>query len=172
MTTGLFPGRFQPFHKAHLTDIKNALKEVDSLIILIGSAQYANTPENPFSAEERKKMVADVLKAEKIRNCKIFALKDINDDSGWVDYVKNNLPRFDIVYSGNLRVINLFREKNVPVKKIRLIKNISGTIIREIILHKKEWTEKVPAKVAVAIRKIAGEKRIRESLKRSQLPFK
>ena len=101
MPTGLFPGRFQPFHKAHLTDIKNALKEVNSLIILIGSAQYANTPDNPFSAEERKKMIADVLKAEKIRSCRIFVLEDINDDSKWVDYVRSNLPMFDIVFSGN-----------------------------------------------------------------------
>lgn len=156
MTTGLFVGRFQPFHNAHLIDIKNALKEVKKLLILIGSAQYSHTKDNPFSIEERKAIIKAVLKAEHIKNCRIFALADINDDSKWVDYVKANLPKFDVAYSGNPRVIRLFKEKGVKVKKIKLIKNINGTKIREKIMKDKNWRDDVPKVVGEYIGKIDG----------------
>ena len=39
MKRALFIGRFQPFHKAHLSDVKLALKECDKIIIAIGSSQ-------------------------------------------------------------------------------------------------------------------------------------
>jgi len=52
MKTGLIIGRFQPFHNGHLYAIKNALKKVDELVIAIGSSQYVNTEDNPFSFEK------------------------------------------------------------------------------------------------------------------------
>ena len=50
---GLYVGRFQPFHLGHLGAIKAVLKEVDELIIVIGSAQYSHNFNNPFTAGER-----------------------------------------------------------------------------------------------------------------------
>ena len=44
---GLFIGRFQPLHNAHLKDIKDALKEVDVLTIGIGSSNKQRTSDNP-----------------------------------------------------------------------------------------------------------------------------
>ena len=43
--TGLYVGRFQPFHLGHLEAIKHILKKVDTVIIAIGSAQYSHTLE-------------------------------------------------------------------------------------------------------------------------------
>ncbi|MFB0514560.1 MAG: adenylyltransferase/cytidyltransferase family protein, partial [Candidatus Bathyarchaeia archaeon] len=37
---GLFVGRFQPIHKGHVKAISDILKQVDELVIVIGSAQY------------------------------------------------------------------------------------------------------------------------------------
>ena len=54
---GLFLGRFQPFHLGHLDVIKQALKMVDELVIVIGSAQYSHTFENPFTDSEREEMI-------------------------------------------------------------------------------------------------------------------
>ena len=34
MSTGLFIGRFQPFHRGHLATVKYALKKVDALVIV------------------------------------------------------------------------------------------------------------------------------------------
>ena len=54
---GLYVGRFQPFHLGHLGAIKEVLKEVDELAIVIGSAQYSHNPSNPFTAGERLVMI-------------------------------------------------------------------------------------------------------------------
>jgi Nicotinamide mononucleotide adenylyltransferase len=35
--TGLFVGRFQPFHRGHLEAVKYALGVVDRLVIVIGA---------------------------------------------------------------------------------------------------------------------------------------
>ncbi|MEK6808792.1 MAG: nicotinamide-nucleotide adenylyltransferase [Nanoarchaeota archaeon] len=160
MTTGLFVGRFQPFHKAHLVDIKNALKVVDTLIILIGSSQYSHTPENPFTAEERKLMIKVVLNKENIKRCSIFSLADINEDNKWVQYLERNLPKFEIVFTGNPRVMRLFKETKHKVKEIKLIKGISGTRIRKGILGDKNWKIEVPKEVAKIIGDIHGVNRI------------
>ena len=163
MTAGLFIGRFQPFHNAHLIDIKKALKEVDKLIILIGSAQHSHTKENPFSADERVKMIKSVLQKENIKNYEIYTIADINDDSKWVDHVKKSIPEFDVVYSGNQRVIGLFEENGIPVKKIKLIENLSATLVREKIKKNKKWETDVPKAVAESLKKIKGIKRIKDT---------
>jgi len=71
MNRALFIGRFQPFHNAHLIDIKNVLKDVDEVIIAIGSSQEKNTLENPFSYNERKQMMNTLKKHKIIRRRKV-----------------------------------------------------------------------------------------------------
>ena len=62
----LFIGRFQPFHKGHLKAIKYLFNKYDGIIIGVGSSQYSNTVENPFSSDERMLMIRESLKQEKI----------------------------------------------------------------------------------------------------------
>ena len=59
MKKGLILGRFQPFHFGHLELIKSIINEGIETIICIGSAQYSHTRENPFTVEERRKMLID-----------------------------------------------------------------------------------------------------------------
>lgn len=159
---GLFIGRFQPFHKAHLLDIKLALKECNKIIIAIGSSQESATKDNPFSYEERKDMIEAALKAHKILNYDIIPVPDINNDREWVDHVKKLIPEFDIVYTGNDFTEELFKEKNIKLKKIKLIPDISATEIRKRILKGNDWKELVPKEVADYIEKIDGIERIKE----------
>lgn len=44
--SALIIGRFQPFHKGHLSVIKMVAEKSDSIIIGIGSAQLSHTFEN------------------------------------------------------------------------------------------------------------------------------
>lgn len=158
---GLFIGRFQPFHQAHLSDIKLILKECDKVVIAIGSSQESATKENPFSCKERREMIKKTLKANKISNYDIIPVPDINDDNKWVDHVKKIIPEFDLVYTGNDFTEKLFKEKNIKVRKIKLIPKINATEIRERILHGNDWKELVPKEVVEYIKNINGIERIK-----------
>ena len=58
---GLLIGRMQPVHNGHIDIIKETLKEVDELIIGIGSAQLSHTLKDPFTAGERLLMLTHAL---------------------------------------------------------------------------------------------------------------
>jgi len=162
MTTALFIGRFQPFHNGHLKAIKKIVKEVDNLIIAIGSSQESNTALNPFSAKERIKMVNAVIEKEKISNVRIYPLTDINNYDLWVNHVENNLPDFDVVYSGKGINLDLFKKtsyKTIPITKIN---NIDSTDIRKRIANNKKWENLVPKEIINEIKKINGVERIKK----------
>lgn len=168
MATALFIGRFQPFHKAHLQDIKNILKECDEVIIAIGSSQDSNTKENPFSAEERIEMVENILISEDIGNYTIFLLPDVGDDKKWIEEVITLLPKFNVVYTGNDWTENCFKKykkKRFKVKKIKIIPGVNSTTIRDKILKGGNWQELVPEKVIEFIEKVKGVERIKKIFK-------
>ena len=162
MKRALFIGRFQPFHNAHLIDIRKVLNHVDEVVIAIGSSRGKNTLENPFSYSERRQMIADVLKKNKIKNYKIFPVPDLYNDRKWVDYIKNNLPKYEFVYSGNPWTLKCFKKFDSKVKKIKLIKGISSTIIRNLIIQNKNWKKLVPKEMSDYIGKINGVERIKK----------
>ncbi len=60
-TFGVFIGRFQPLHNAHLEVMLEAMTQVDKLIIVTGSARSARSVKNPFTAEERQAMILQAL---------------------------------------------------------------------------------------------------------------
>ena len=159
MTTALFLGRFQPFHNGHLYVIKEALKEVDKIIIGVAYNEDADKNENPFSVEERIEMIDLALPANEISNYTIFPVPDHNDDSKWVEQLETLVPKFDVVYMSDK---NTFGEKWVErclkekytIRRIKSITGIDGTIIREKIRNKEEWKSLVPRQVAVYITKL------------------
>src|SRR3989344_450276 len=151
MTRALFIGRFQPFHNAHLKDVKSILKEFDEVVIGIGSSQEKNTSENPFSYNDRKRMISSALKNNKIKNFKIYPIPDLYNDTKWVNYIKTNLPKFDAAYSGNEWTLGCFKKHGFKARKIRLAKGISSTIVREMIAKSEHWESLVPKEVAKLI---------------------
>ena len=157
----LFIGRFQPFHKGHLHDIKEALEFSDKVIIAIGSSEENNTKENPFSFEERKEMIKKVLMKNNITNYEIIAIPDINDDEKWVDHVISIVDNFDIVYTGNNWVKRLFQRKKFEVKDVILLKGINATEIRKRIDKNEDWQELVPIEIVDFIKKVEGVNRIK-----------
>ena len=55
--TIVYIGRFQPPHLAHIQIMKQALKEGNQLIVLVGSANQPRTIKNPFTVAERAEMI-------------------------------------------------------------------------------------------------------------------
>jgi len=160
----LFIGRFQPLHKGHLKAVEEMLREVDEVIMVIGSSQYGGTVENPFTAEEREEMLSRALAEEGIKKCSIYRVPDIDNDSLYPAHVASLVPSFDLVYSGNPLVQRLFREAGWEVRRIELIRGdvYSGTEIRRRMKKGERWEHLVPKAVAEYLKEINGVGRVRE----------
>jgi len=57
----VYIGRFEPPHGAHLLVMQEALRSVQKLIVVIGSARAARNTKNPFTAEERQEVISALL---------------------------------------------------------------------------------------------------------------
>ena len=161
MKRGLFIGRFQPFHFGHLQDIKNAMKEVDELVIGIGSSNEKHTKYNPFSVKERIEMIDLVLPANNISNYTIFPIPDFHDDKKWVEHIETLVPKFDCVYTGNKWTERCFKGK-YKVIRVNMLNGVSSTIIRNRILKNKNWEKLVPKEIVDYVKKVKGIGRIKE----------
>lgn len=169
---GLLIGRFQPFHLGHVYVIKEIAKEVDEIIIGIGSAQKSHSLENPFTAGERLMMISRSLYENGIdKNYYIIPINDIDNNSLWVSHVKSLTPPFEKVYSGNPLVKRLFKEAGKAVATPPLFnrREYSGTEIRRRMLSGEPWEELVPKAVVRVIEEVRGVERLRDLAKKDVL---
>ena len=168
--------RFQPFHIGHQRQIQ-ILKEdgYEKIIVVIGSAEKSHEIDNPFTCDERIEMVNSVLKDEGFKKYFIVPIKDVDDDDLWVSLVVNLAPKFDVVYSCNHLVIELFKKvgyKIVEIKSAPMIFHdeisgksveVTGTAIREMIVHDNPmWKKLVPKTVYEKILEFDGVERIKK----------
>ena len=112
----LYIGRFQPFHNGHLKILQKLIKKYDEIIIGIGSSQYSNTLENPFTSEERKLMIIKSLEEIDINNYRIVEIPDIHNYPKWVSHVVSIITDFDVVISNNPLTKRLFSKRGYIVK--------------------------------------------------------
>lgn len=170
---GLFVGRFQPFHYGHLGAIKDILKEVDELVIVIGSAQHSHNLNDPFTAGERLVMVRCALGEAGIDLSRIWIVPvpDVHLHMMWVSAIEGYTPHFDVVYSNEPLTSRLFMEARYKVKPIRFHerKIYSSTEIREKMLKNENWEKHVPESVATLLKKIDGINRLRDLAKSDKI---
>lgn len=155
--SGLFIGRFQPLHLGHLNAIDKTFSDIDSLIIGIGSSEKHHTAENPFTYEERKSMIKSSVNGD----YRIVPIPDINDYSKWVEHIETIVGDFDVVYSGNAVVNDLFEKKGYNIKKIAEEIYISSSAIRDMMALGGGWRKFTSRKVTEYIEKIDGVERVR-----------
>src|SRR4030043_2034877 len=157
---GLLPGRFQPFHYGHLGGMKDVLKEVDQLIVVIGSAQYSHNLSNPFTAGERLTMVRLALDEAGVDCGRVWIVPvpDVHLHMMWVSAVEGYTPKFQIVYSNEPLTKRLFMEAGYKIKGIPFFERqfYSSTLVREKMLLDDSWKPLVPEKVADLIEEIDG----------------
>lgn len=156
MTIGVFIGRFQPFHKGHLTVIQKMQKESDKIIIILGTPIGLKTinQHNPFTTEERKKMLQTMLKKYCKIPWKITVIKDYNVHGLWLKNLRKKIPKNSIIYSGNRLVQDLCRSNGLKVKPVPHIVNIRATKIRKLINEGKPWKQYLPKETNAVINKI------------------
>jgi len=163
---GLYVGRFQPFHIGHLDAIKDVLKKIDELVIVIGSAQYSHTLNNPFTAGERLVMIRNALQEANVDLSKIWIVPvpDVHLHMLWVSAVEGYTPKFKVLYSNEPLTRRLFMEAGYDVENIKLFERqmYSSTLVRERMLIGDSWSSLVPKSVAEFINKIDGVNRLRD----------
>ena len=163
---GLYVGRFQPFHLGHLSAIKAVLKEIDELVIVIGSAQYSHKMNNPFTAGERLVMIRRALAEAKVDYSKLWIVPvpDVHLHMIWVSALEGYTPKFNVCFSNEPLSRRLFIEAGYEVKNIPFFdrKQYMSTVIREKMLQDDSWRGLVPKSVADFINEIDGVNRIRD----------
>lgn len=146
---GLIVGRFQPYHSGHHEAVKKILKEVDELVIIVGSSQNSFELNDPFTAGERIEMIQLALKADSLNGkCFVVPVDDIQQYGLWASKVISYAPEFDIVYSNNPIVKQLFEREGIEVKKmISNLKGIDSTKIRKMMTNGGKWKKLLPKAV-------------------------
>jgi len=158
---GLLIGRFQPFHLGHLDAVSIALDyhNVENLFICIGSSNKSHERKNPFSAEERRRMILQSidLRAHQIYDVdepariKIFDIPDVGDHEKWTFEIDKIVPKYDVVFTNDEFTKTLFEKRKIRVIPIPLQhrEKFSGTNIRNLIRQDQEdgvddWRDLVP----------------------------
>ncbi len=99
---GVFIGRFQPLHIGHEHVIRQALEQVSRVIVLVGSANVAPNPRNPFTFEQRAAMLRSAFGPEIAEER--LVVEPLNDhlysDTAWVTEVQRRVNAI-VVEAGN-----------------------------------------------------------------------
>ena len=163
---GLLIGRFQPFHKGHLAAVNFGLSQVENLWIGIGSSNIDNEKRNPFSADERKKMILSSLDKSILNRVQIFYVPDVNDHAKWTYHVDSIVPKYDVVFSNDNFTITLYQKRGIKIISVPLLQRevISGTNIGEMMAMGKNWMELVPEGTKNVFLKIDAERRLSKIL--------
>lgn len=90
---GVFIGRFQPLHVGHEHVIARTLEQVERLIVLVGSANVARDPRNPFTYAEREAMLRSAFRHEVAQGRLLIAPIDdhLYSDTAWVTQVQRKV---------------------------------------------------------------------------------
>jgi bifunctional NMN adenylyltransferase/nudix hydrolase len=88
----VFIGRFQPFHIGHRKVIEEALLRAQHVVVLIGSAFAAPSHRNPFSFDERRRMIAESFAPSQAERLIIRPLEDrLYNNTAWVEQVQETV---------------------------------------------------------------------------------
>ena len=161
MTRGFYIGRFQPYHNGHHNMVEQIAEEVDELVLGIGSADDSHTTRNPFTAGERIMMIRKSLNEFDLV---IYAvpIEDLERNSVWVSHVQSMSPDFEVAYSNNPLVIQLFREAGVEVRQSPMFNRevLEGSEVRQRMIDGEDWRRLVPEHVVEVVEEVDGIERI------------
>ncbi len=147
-SSALYVSRFRLFHNGYLNVARYILGENKSIVIAIGATQQPPCWDNPFSGQERAKVVQI-------------------DETGiaydeWASLVERICPPFDRVYSNSELVRLLFsrsgyQSKGVPISPRR---EYSFEYLREGMVQSLKWEDFVPQPVVTFIKEHRLDERV------------
>ncbi len=165
-------GRFQPFHNGHLEIVKEALKQAEQVLILVGSSNRPRTPKNPFTFAERQAIINASLFDNGISTGVIVNSLDdfIYDEHRWERQVQDkiaeqivnfDLRRSEVVIVGHSKDESSYYLKSFPqydVVELPIYANgVDATTIRDELFTNRSFCRINPYNVSHdAIRVING----------------
>jgi bifunctional NMN adenylyltransferase/nudix hydrolase len=87
----VYVGRFQPFHHGHLALLQRALALAPLCVVVIGSANQARTPKNPFTWGQRAQMINDALPSAERARVRLLPMRDYYDLQRWTAAVRRGV---------------------------------------------------------------------------------
>ncbi|MFB1066392.1 nicotinamide-nucleotide adenylyltransferase [Natrinema sp. H-ect4] len=161
MTRGFYIGRFQPFHNGHRSMVEAIANDVDELVLGIGSADDSHTVRNPFTAGERIMMITKSLVDFDLVTYAV-PIEDLERNSVWVSHIQSMSPDFDVAYSNNPLVIQLFREAGIEIRQSPMFNRdvLEGSEVRERMITGGDWESLVPEAVVEVVNEMDGIERI------------
>lgn len=87
-------GRFQPFHFGHQRLVEQALRSAERVIIVVGSDRQHRSVKNPFTFEERERMIRGSLRNSEQGRTSVIGVPDSPyNDSIWIAGVQGGVDR-------------------------------------------------------------------------------
>jgi bifunctional NMN adenylyltransferase/nudix hydrolase len=150
----VFIGRFQPFHPGHLHVLQSALDSADALTVLVGSSNEPRTYHNPFTFEERKRMIEASLAPELRSRVLILPIHDhMYNNSAWVlevqDVVNEAKDHFGLKNSAKVALVGHSKDhtsfylKMFPqwgAMEVGNFRSISATPIRDLFFNTRTYS--------------------------------
>lgn len=165
---GVYIGRFEPPHLAHLAVMLEAYERVHKLIVVIGSARSARTPKNPFSAEERQALIAQMLAEAGIARSRVlFAMvRDyFYNEALWLSEVQRGVAEHtrgsdDVALIGHIKDDSSYYLRSFPFWEYlptRVESPLSATEVRRLYFRGAlpEAEQEVPPSVAAFLERFA-----------------
>lgn len=154
-------GRFQPFHNAHRKLLDAALSSAEGVIVALGSHRVAPSIRNPWSSEQRERMLRACFGPETQPRLRFISIRDsLYNDSLWSAELQAKVR--DI--AGDARPIAMFGQlRDVDSQYLRafpqweFIESRERSPLRAVHIRESyfrgadDWRDAVPAEVARAM---------------------
>lgn len=140
---GIYIGRFQPAHLAHIATVRFALSQAKRVLIVIGSDNQARTIKNPWTTAERIAMIVGALTLEEQGRITFIPMRDyLYNDNLWIAEIQRTItahtgPSKDVVLIGHEKDASSFYLKLFPqwtlIQSGVNMPGVDATKIRELM---------------------------------------
>lgn len=162
---GVYIGRFEPPHLAHLAVMLEALGHVEVLIVVIGSARAARNTKNPFTAQERQDLITAMLTEAGVPDTRLrfVQVRDYPyNESLWLSEVQSGVQALtrgsaDVALVGHLKDESSYYLRSFPAWTFlptRVVSDLNATDVRRVLFgeQQNDLPRMVPPAVAAFLR--------------------
>ena len=171
---GVFPGRFQPFHKGHLSAVMMCLERCETLYVGIRIFELAanfdvrqlkrSAEENPFTFEERMRMIKESLLDVGVDMKRVNTVPfPLENPERWHEFVPKGTAHFRIgVSDWDEERIRAFEMSGLKIITLPIHeKDIDADEIRRRMIENRNWKELLPGGTVRVIEEIDGTSRVK-----------